>query len=95
MGLESRQAGEFLQNQDIRELIDLLKQNSPFQGQEYAALLGQVGEMSRLLDKALRELQEVRAQLGGRKRAASSCLPRKRRRRWRAGSAPCAWPCRI
>lgn len=67
MGLENRQAKELLQNKDIRELIDLLKQNNPSQGQEYAALLGQVGEMSRLLDKALRELQEVRTQLGGQK----------------------------
>ncbi len=67
MELENRQAEEFLQNKDIRELIDLLKQNNPSQGQEYAALLGQVGEMSQLLDKALRELQEVRTQLGGQK----------------------------
>lgn len=61
------QAGQFLQNKDIRELIDLLKQNNPSQGKEYAALLLQVEDMSRLLDKALRELQEVRTQLGGQK----------------------------
>lgn len=67
MDLENRQTEQFLQNKDIRELIDLLKQNNPSQGKEYAALLGQVEEMSRLLDKALRELQEVRTQLGGQK----------------------------
>lgn len=65
MDHENRQAEQLLQNKDIRELIGLLKQNSPSQGQEYAALLGQVEEMSQLLDKALRELQEVRTQLGG------------------------------
>lgn len=65
MDHENRQAEQLLQNKDIRELIDLLKQNNPSQGQEYAALLGQVEEMSQLLDKALRELQEVRTQLGG------------------------------
>lgn len=67
MDIENRQAGQLLQNKDIRELIDLLKQNNPSQGQEYASLLGQVEEMSQLLDKALRELQEVRTQLGGQK----------------------------
>lgn len=67
MDFESRQAEQFLQNKDIRELIDLLKQNNPSQGKEYASLLWQVEDMSRLLDKALRELQEVRAQLGGQK----------------------------
>lgn len=65
MDIENRQAEQLLQNKDIRELIDLLKQNNPSQGQEYAALLGQVEEMSQMLDKALRELQEVKAQLGG------------------------------
>ncbi len=67
MDLENRQAEQFLQNKDIRELIDLLKQNNPSQGKEYAALLGQVEEMSQLLEKALRELREVRTQLGGQK----------------------------
>lgn len=67
MDYENRQAEQFLQNKDIRELIDLLKQNNPSQGKEYAALLWQVEDMSRLLDKALRELQEVRTQLGGQK----------------------------
>ncbi len=65
------QAGQFLQNKDIRELIDLLKQNNPSQGKEYAALLWQVEDMSRLLDKALRELQEVRTQLGGQKESGT------------------------
>lgn len=65
------QAGQFLQNKDIRELIDLLKQNNPSQGKEYAALLLQVEDMSRLLDKALRELQEVRTQLGGQKESGT------------------------
>lgn len=65
MDHENRQVEQLLQNKDIRELIGLLKQNNPSQGQEYAALLGQVEEMSQLLDKALRELQEVRTQLGG------------------------------
>ena len=32
MELENRQAEEFLQDRDIRELIDLLKQNNPSQG---------------------------------------------------------------
>lgn len=67
MDFDNRQAEQFLQNKDIRDLIDLLKQNNPSQGKEYAALLGQVEEMSQLLDKALRELQEVRTQLGGQK----------------------------
>lgn len=62
---ENRQAEQLLQNKDIRELIDLLKQNNPSQGKEYADLLGQVDEMSQMLDKALRELQEVKTQLGG------------------------------
>ncbi len=65
------QAGQFLQNKDIRELIDLLKQNNPSQGKEYAALLWQVEDMSRLLDKVLRELQEVRTQLGGQKESGT------------------------
>lgn len=67
MDLENKQAEQLLQNKDIRELIDLLKQNNPTQGKEYAALLGQVEEMSQLLGKALRELREVRTQLGGQK----------------------------
>lgn len=67
MDLENRQAEQLLQNKDIRELIDLLKQNNPSQGKEYAALLGQVDEMSQLLGKALQELREVRTQLGGQK----------------------------
>lgn len=67
MDYENRQAEQLLQNKDIRELIDLLKQNNPSQGKEYAALLGQVEEMSQLLGKALRELREVRTQLGGQK----------------------------
>lgn len=67
MDLENRQAEQLLQNKDIRELIDLLKQNNPSQGKEYAALLGQVEEMSQLLGRALQELQEVRTQLGGQK----------------------------
>ncbi len=65
------QAGQFLLNKDIRELIDLLKQGNPSQGKEYAALLWQVEDMSRLLDKALRELQEVRTQLGGQKESGT------------------------
>ncbi len=65
------QAGQFLQNKDILELIDLLKQGNPSQGKEYAALLLQVEDMSRLLDKALRELQEVRTQLGGQKESGT------------------------
>lgn len=67
MDFDNRQAEQFLQNKDIRDLIDLLKQNNPSQGKEYADLLGQVEEMSQTLDKALRELQEVRTQLGGQK----------------------------
>lgn len=67
MDLENRQAEQLLQNKDIRELIDLLKQNNPSQGKEYAVLLGQVEEMSQLLGKALQELREVRTQLGGQK----------------------------
>lgn len=67
MDLENRQAEQLLQNKDIRELIDLLKQNNPSQGKEYAALLGQIDEMSLMLNKALQELKEVRTQLGGQK----------------------------
>ena len=67
MDFENRQAEQLLQNKDIRELIDLLKQNNPSQGKEYAALLGQVEEMSQMLGKALQELREVRTQLGGQK----------------------------
>lgn len=67
MDFENRQAGQLLQDKDIRELIGLLKQNNPTQGKEYAVLLGQVEEMSRMLDRALRELKEVRTQLGGQK----------------------------
>ncbi|MCX4308318.1 MAG: hypothetical protein OSJ69_21330 [Acetatifactor sp.] len=70
MDIENRQAGQFLQNMDILELVDLLKQNTRSQGQEYATLLGQVEEMSQLLDKALRELQEVRTQLGGQRESS-------------------------
>ena len=65
MDIENRQAEQFLHNKDIRELVDLLKQNNPSQGKEYAALLGQVEEMSQLLGEALQELREVRTQLGG------------------------------
>lgn len=67
MDYENRQAEQLLQNKDIRELIDLLKQNNPSQGKEYAALLGQIDEMSLMLNKALQELKEVRTQLGGQK----------------------------
>lgn len=67
MDIENRQAEQFLHNKDIRELVDLLKQNNPSQGKEYAVLLGQVEEMSQMLGKALQELREVRTQLGGQK----------------------------
>lgn len=57
------QAGQLLENEDVRKFLNLLMDNRPAEGQDFSMVAWQVDNMAGQLAEALRELGEVKAQL--------------------------------
>ena len=87
MNGQDMQMGELLENEAVRQFLQLLTENRPDQGQDYSMMLWQVDNMADKLNRALAELHEVKGQL-----ATMQENPAKRfvwRMQWRKGSMLC------
>lgn len=60
---DNAQSGALMGNEAVRQFLELLVGERPDAGQAYAAMLGQMEDMTKQLDAARRELSEVRGQL--------------------------------
>ena len=63
MNGQDMQMGELLENEAVRQFLQLLTENRPDQGQDYSMMLWQVDNMADKLNRALAELHEVKGQL--------------------------------
>ena len=63
MNDQSMQAGQLLENEAVRQFLQLLMENRPDKGQDYSIMLWQMDNMENQLNRALEELHEVKGQL--------------------------------
>lgn len=63
MNDQGMQADQLLENEAVRQFLQLLMENRPDRGQDYSMMLWQVDNMMNQLNSALDELHEVKAQL--------------------------------
>lgn len=63
MNGQDMQMGELLENEAVRQFLQLLTENRPDQGQDYSMMLWQMDSMANQLNSALNELHDVREQL--------------------------------
>lgn len=63
MNDQSMQAGKLLENEAVRQFLQLLTQYRPGSAQDYSMMLWQMDSMEDQLNKALTELHEVKSQL--------------------------------
>lgn len=63
MNGDNAQNGALMGNEAVRQFLELLMRERPDAGQAYAAMLGQMEDITKQLDAARRELSEVRGQL--------------------------------
>ncbi len=63
MNGQDMQAGQLLENEAVRQFLQLLMEDSPGKGQDYSMMLWQMDSMAGQLNRALAELHEVKGQL--------------------------------
>lgn len=63
MNDQTMTAGQLLENEAVRQFLQLLMENRPDKGQDYSMMLWQVDNMAGQLNSALNELREVKEQL--------------------------------
>lgn len=54
---------QLMENDDVRKVLDMMKEHYPDTGHDYSLLFEQMEQMARQLDHALKELAEVKVQL--------------------------------
>lgn len=63
MNDQSMQAGQLLENEAVRQFLQLLMENRPDKGQDYSIMIWQMDNMENQLNRAITELHEVKGQL--------------------------------